>query len=72
MLTIRNSKYHCLIVLLDLAQESVTSLLGISEQHGSVLLVENWIVHGSIAHPQGSFHHDDLQTKVFVKASNIY
>ena len=38
--------------LLQLRQEGVAGLLGVAQQHGGVVLVEEGVVHGSIAHTQ--------------------
>lgn len=45
----------------NLCLKAVTCLLGVSQQHGCVGLVENGVIHCSIADTQGPLHHDHLQ-----------
>lgn len=44
----------------DLGLQAVTRLLGISQQHRRVGLVEDGVVYCSVADAQGSFHHYHL------------
>ena len=48
-------------MLLQLGQEAVAGLLGIAEQHGSVLVEEDRVVNGSVADTEGPLHDDDLE-----------
>lgn len=45
------------IFLLDLGQERVADLLGITQQHGIVGLVEHWVVNRSIAYVHAALDH---------------
>ncbi len=49
------------IVLLELPEESVARLLGVSKEHGRVLVEEDGVVHSCVAHTQGALHHHHLQ-----------
>ena len=48
------------IRLFDFDEQSVTGLLGISQEHGGVLLVEDWVVYCRIANSETAFHHHCL------------
>lgn len=43
-------------------EESITCFLGISQQHGGVLFVEDRVVHSSIAHTKCTLHHNGVLT----------
>lgn len=47
-------------MLLQLAEKSVAGLLGIAEQHGRVLVEEDRVVDGGVAHAERPLHDDDL------------
>jgi len=64
-------KTACLAVgdFLDFSEECVTSLLGVSQQHGRVGFVEDWVVHSRVADTERSFHHNNLRNETSVNAS---
>ena len=47
-------------MIFNLAEQSVASLLGVTQQHGSIGFVKNGIVYGGVTHTQRTFHDDDL------------
>lgn len=57
------NQYLALIRFPDFGLQSITSLLSISQQHGSIGFVEDWIVHRCITDSQRSLHYNDLHIK---------
>jgi hypothetical protein len=47
-------------MIFDLAEQSVASLLGITQQHGSIGFVKNRIVYGGVTDTHRTLHDDDL------------
>jgi len=48
-------------MFLELSKQSITRLLGITQQHGCVLVEEDRIINSSITHSQGALHHHHLR-----------
>ena len=59
-------------MLLQLGQESVASLLGVSEQHGGVLVEEDRVVDGSVADAERSLHDNDLEKEEVVLEAALH
>lgn len=57
------NQYLALVRFPDFRLQGITSLLSISQQHGSIGLVEDGIVHRCITNSQRSLHDNDLHTK---------
>lgn len=53
------------IMILNLGQESIARLLGVTKQHGSVGLVKDGVVDGSIANSERALHNDHLLGKPY-------
>ncbi len=47
-------------MIFDLAEQSVASLLGVTQQHGSIGFVKNGVVDGGVTDAQRTLHDDDL------------
>lgn len=55
--------YLALVWFPDFGLQGITGLLSISQQHGSIGLVEDGIVHRCITNSQRSLHYNDLHIK---------
>ena len=49
-----------LVVGFQSSQQPVAGLLGVSEQHGCVLVEKDWVVHSSVADTKRPLHNHDL------------
>lgn len=55
-----SNELYLVVGLSDLCLQTVASLLGISQQHRCVGLVENGVIYCSVAHAQSTLHHYHL------------